>query len=105
MTKPDKERFFLKDEKHTNSYGKEVIEKDVLFFEFYKNLKLGDPIDLVCRASEDHIKRFPKAYEAFKTPVVEVAPEVVEEAIKEPELPEPVQEFYEPEVKKSRKKV
>lgn len=90
MTKPDVARFFLKDEKHTNSYGKEVIEKDVLFFEFYKNLKLGDPVDLVCRANDEHITRFPKEYAAFKTPVVEVAPEVVEEAIeevvKEPEL-------------------
>mgnify|MGYP007100119918 CR=1 FL=1 len=100
--KPDIERFFRKDEKHINSYGKEVVEKDVIFFEFYKNQKLGDPVDLVCRASDEHFKRFPAAYKAFSESelVVEVIPEVVEEV--QEVLPEPLAE--EP-VKKSRKKV
>jgi len=104
MTKPDTERFFRKDEKHINSYGKEVVEKDVIFFEFYKNQKLGDPVDLVCRASDEHFKRFSGAYKAFQESelVVEVIPEVVEEAVKELEtLEEPKEE----PVKKSRKKV
>ena len=95
--KPDSVRFFLQDQEHVNLAGKKVVEKDVLHFQFYKNQKLGDAVDLVCRANDEHIAKFPAEYAKFLNPPVEVVAEPVKE------LEELKEEVKEEEPKKKKK--
>ncbi len=100
--KADLVRFFLADQVHVNLAGKKVVEKDVLHFEFYKNQKLGEAVDLVCRANDEHIAKFPKEYAEFQnSKVVEVVAEPVKELEELPAV-EVVEEVKE-EPKKKKK--